>query len=193
MPSSESSNISLIVQIVSKLKPSSILDVGIGNGKYGFLFRDYLDGHWVTGHAFHDKSTWTLKLIGIEVFPKYITPVQNYIYNDIWLGNAKDILKERSGQAFDLVFLGDVIEHFTKEEGVELIKCIRDKWLTPHGCILISTPNFQTRIDDPKRSIFGNSNEMHLSRWYAPEFKGLGMKCEITDGKLLTVLLRKGE
>jgi hypothetical protein len=191
MPSAEPSNITRIIETVIKLKPKSILDIGVGVGKYGLLFRDYLDSHWVH-HAFHDPKTWTLELIGIEVFEKYLTPVQRYIYNNIWIGDAYKLLKGTAGcHQFDLVFMGDVIEHFTKEEGRNLIECIRDNWLTEHGHIIISTPNFQTRINDPARVIFGNQNEIHKCRWYAQEFREFGMKHNIIEERLLTVILTR--
>ena len=189
MPSADPSNISEIIKIVYEIKPDSILDVGVGTGKYGHLFRDYLDGHWA-GHAFHDPNTWTLNLVGIEVHEPYLTPVHDYIYTAIWKGDAFDILTKVGRQnCFDLVFLGDVLEHFDKEQGKQLIRAIRDNWLTAHGHILISTPNFKTMINDECRIIFGNVHEMHKCRWYAPEFRDFKMKMKVTEAKLLTVLL----
>ena len=189
MPSADPSNISEIIAIVTDLKPMCILDVGIGNGKYGFLFRDYLDGHWA-GNAFHDKSTWKVKIIGIEAFPKYVTPVQRYVYDMIWEGDAFEILAKASAQnCFDLVFLGDVLEHFDKNQGKSLLRIIKTKWLTAHGHILISTPNFKTMINDKRRAIFGNEYEIHKCQWYAQEFRELNMQWKISEGRLLTVLL----
>ena len=189
MPSSDPSNISEIVKIVSEIHPTNILDVGVGTGKYGLLFRDYLDGHWAS-HAFHDPKTWTLNLIGIEIHEQYITPVHNYIYSGILVGDAFEILVKSAPQnCFDLVFMGDVIEHFEKDKGIFLIKSIRDNWLCEHGHILISTPNFQTMINNPNSAIFGNQHEIHRCRWYTQEFHDFKMRYKIIEGKLLTVLL----
>lgn len=189
MPSSDPSNISEIIKIVYSIKPNAILDVGIGTGKYGLLFRDYLDGHWA-GNAFHDKTTWKLNLIGIEIFPQYITPVHEYIYTDIWIGDAYELLTKVSNQnCFDLVFLGDVLEHFEKEQGRLLLRAIRNHWLRPSGHILISTPNFKTQINNPSCAIFGNTHEVHKCRWYPDDFKEFNLRMSVIEGKLLTVLL----
>ena len=189
MPSSDPSNISTILKIITEIKPNTILDVGIGTGKFGLLFRDYLDGHWA-GHAFHDKQTWTLKLVGIEVFPDYITPVHNYVYDAIWIGDAFNFLTERKDErCFDLVFLGDVIEHLEKERGKSLIRAIKNNWLCEHGHILISTPNFKTSIDREDLAVFGNTHEVHRCQWYAQEFREFGMTATIVESKQLTVLL----
>ena len=189
MPSSHPSNIAEIITIAAGLQPASILDIGVGTGKYGMLFRDYVDGHWA-GNAFHDPATWKMKMVGIEIFPAYITPVHKYLYDDIWIGDAAEILHTQTPQfCFDLVFLGDVIEHFTKEKGTQLIQDIRDKWLSKTGKILLSTPNFATQIDNPHLAIFGNANEIHRSRWHAEDFAKFNMPAKAMQGKLLTVLL----
>jgi 2-polyprenyl-3-methyl-5-hydroxy-6-metoxy-1,4-benzoquinol methylase len=192
MATSDPSNISLIVEIVTKMpEPKSILDIGVGCGKYGLLFREYLDGTW-KNRAFHAQSTWQINIVALEVFRDYITPVHEYIYDKIIIDDAyKYLCLSASTHPFDLVFMGDVIEHFTKEEGLKLIETIRDKWLSPHGRILISTPNFQTRINDPKRAFYGNTHEIHKCRWYPQDFANLKMKARIIEGKLLTVELVK--
>ena len=191
MPSSDAGNIGLILDIVRKMQPAAILDVGIGCGKYGMLFREYLDGHW-TKRAFHDKSTWQTVLIGIEVFKKYITPVHEYLYNEIIIDDAFNyILRNNPHNHFDLVFMGDILEHFPKEKGKVLIQLLRDFWVKRGGSILISTPNVKTCINDERLAIFGNSNEVHRCRWYAADFAQFNMKTKIVEDRTLTVVLEK--
>ena len=43
MPSSRPNTIPTVIHIVKQLRPSSILDVGVGFGKWGHLFREYTD------------------------------------------------------------------------------------------------------------------------------------------------------
>ena len=43
MPSSTWHNIETFVEIIRELKPASFLDIGVGNGKWGFLVREYTD------------------------------------------------------------------------------------------------------------------------------------------------------
>ena len=43
MPFSQSSQISTIVQYIEQLNPTSILDVGVGMGQYGYLARINLE------------------------------------------------------------------------------------------------------------------------------------------------------
>ncbi len=43
MPSSRPNTIPTVIHLVRQLKPKSILDVGVGFGKWGHLFREYTD------------------------------------------------------------------------------------------------------------------------------------------------------
>ena len=192
MPSSDHATISQIVEIIRKVNPKSVLDIGIGCGKYGMLIREYLDGHW-TGGAFHKKDTWKTVLVGMEVFGEYITPVHEYLYSEILVVDAYQYLKECNHLgAFDLVLMGDVIEHFPKDQGKELIGIIRDKWLSRKGHLIVSTPNFQTQINNESLAVFGNSNEVHRSRWTMDDFYNLGMDFQIDDGRhLIADLVKK--
>ncbi len=43
MPTSHLYQISDILEIISLIRPRSVLDVGVGFGKYGLLAREYLE------------------------------------------------------------------------------------------------------------------------------------------------------
>ena len=43
MPSSRPNTIPTVIHLVRQIKPKSILDVGVGFGKWGHLFREYTD------------------------------------------------------------------------------------------------------------------------------------------------------
>jgi len=187
MPSSDPNNMELILKIARQFKPKSLLDVGCGGGKYGVLFRDYLDSHWV-GNAFHDPKTWKMRMVGLDIFPEYITPVHKYVYNDIKICDAIIYFTNQPKEKFDLIFMGDVIEHMTKDVGIQLLRNAR-RHLTSGGMILISTPNFETRINDERLACFGNKHEVHRCRWEAKDFQSLGYKYSIFEDHLLTVTL----
>ena len=191
MPSSDPSNISLIVKIAQELKPTSILDIGVGNGKYGVLFREYLDGHY-QGHAFHDPKTWTLKMHGLEIFEEYLTTLHYYVYDKITVVDSVDYVRDYQGiMKYDLIFMGDFIEHLDKEVGRQLIQDLSKRLLKTGGALLISTPNFDTQIDNSECAVFGNLSEVHKCRWLPADFALAGFTTSIVEGKLLTVVMRK--
>jgi len=158
MPGSDNISIPYVSAILQSLRPSSALDVGIGMGKFGFIFREACEWSRIfeDSTACISKENWHSRLDGVEVCPAYITPLQRYLYNEIFVGPAQEIVA-RLGH-YDLVFLGDVIEHFEKSEGQRLLDILFEK---ARLGILVVTPVGEYKQD----GIEGNPYEKHLSVW----------------------------
>ena len=122
MPTSSPDQINEILQLVLRLKPESILDIGVGFGKYGFLCREYLDNGFGAEGAGSNRK----RIDGIEINDKYITSLQKQIYDNLHIGQAKDILPKLD-KYYDVILLVNVLEYLPKEEGLELIKLCRDR------------------------------------------------------------------
>ena len=86
MPSSNFGHLFDVLSSVVLINPKSILEVGVGFGKYGYLFREYLDLAYDEETGGYKK--WRRIIDGIEINDKYLTPVHEYIYNNIYIGNA---------------------------------------------------------------------------------------------------------
>jgi len=147
MPSSQFSQISTIMNAVARIAPQSVLDVGCGYGKYGMLCREYIE-LWLQKEP---------RIDAIDVFRPYIKQLQRAIYDDIYMGEAIKQLKKMDSKSYDLVLAIDILEHFTKEDGLEFIKELRR--VGKH--VLISTPK---RVKE-QGDIFGNEYETHRSQW----------------------------
>ncbi|MCX8069975.1 MAG: class I SAM-dependent methyltransferase, partial [Thermodesulfovibrionales bacterium] len=159
MPTSPYAHIEYIGYILEQTRPTSILDIGIGNGKIGFISRDLLD---VMLNESYLKKDWKVKIDGIEVYEPYIQEHQKFIYDNIYIGDALEVI-DRLGK-YDLVVLGDVLEHFDKEKGWLLLdKCA----LHSNRCILVNIP----LGDCPQPDIYGNDYERHRSSWFEDEFE----------------------
>ena len=103
------------MDLIISVKPFSVLDVGSGFGKYGVLCREYLelwDGR--------EEYKFLRRIDGVEVFENYITPLHKYIYNNIYTENIINLVNNLD-YSYDLVLLIDVLEHFSKEEGLLLL------------------------------------------------------------------------
>jgi len=157
MPSSHLHQLNEIMDLIYNANPKSILDIGVGFGKYGFLSREFLE-LWDGRQQY---KNWQVRIDGIEVFKEYLTPVHNFIYDHIYEGNAIDILPTLETK-YDLILLIDVLEHFDFEEGSTILsECQK------HGRnILISTPK---DIGTQKDS-FGNVYETHKFQWKSQHF-----------------------
>ena len=116
MPSSDPTTIPKVLQLIKVLSPSSILDIGAGNGRNGLLFREILDHNY--GRL---SPPYQVVIDAIEVESRYITPVHEWIYDNIYTENW---LEFEPKMRYDLVFMGDVLEHF-KEWQRALMKARR--------------------------------------------------------------------
>ena len=154
MPSSRPNIISPVIDLIMRINPDSILDVGSGFGKWGFLLREYLEV-W-QGRLYPEE--WKKRIDAIEIFKEYTRlPWYAVIYNNIY---NQDITKNDGILAnYDLVLFMDVIEHIKKEKGLEMLKKVKH-WI-------VSTPNYVSG----QGTMFGNIYETHISEWSQNDFK----------------------
>jgi len=162
MPTSTYSHIPTVIRFLETARPEALLDIGLGNGKIGFLARDLLDV--MLGERYHKKD-WQVKIDGIEVFGDYIQAHQRAIYDDIHIGDAFEVI-DRLGE-YDLVFLGDVLEHLEKERAwVFLDKCLAHA----KNYVILSIPLGENWVQP---EIYGNPHEEHKSFWSREELEPL--------------------
>ncbi|HEC86105.1 MAG: hypothetical protein DRR19_17310 [Candidatus Parabeggiatoa sp. nov. 1] len=167
MPFSQSSQISTIVHYFEQLNPVSLLDVGVGMGQYGFLARNYLESvnlFEVDGKdgKLRPKEEWQVRIDGIEGCDVYITPVHNYCYNNLMMGNALEILPTLPDNSYELVLAIDILEHFTKTDGLMFLSQIKR---VASKAALISTPK-----EFIPQEVEANPYENHRSLWEREEF-----------------------
>src|SRR5258707_12918739 len=153
MPSSTWHNMETFVEILWQLKPTSFLDIGMGNGKWGFLFREYTD---VWNKRFI-RSQWLSVVHGIEIYAPYVTENthQREIYDKIFIGDATQVVDEL--ESYDVIYAGDVLEHIEKEASLVLLRKLIEKSKMAMICsIPLGTDWLCTRNWD-------NSHEDHIS------------------------------
>lgn len=160
MPSSHHYQLTPIVDLIMSLNPQSILDVGAGFGKFGVLCREYLelwDGRY--------QYTFKRKIDCVEAFGEYITPLHKFIYDKIYVADIAKLINELH-YTYDLVLLIDVLEHFEKQQGTDLLNKLLDK----NKGVLVSTPK-EFFAQGPG---FGNDYEIHKSHWSTQELEEFG-------------------
>jgi len=160
MPTSPYAHIYTFVRYLDLIRPSSLLDIGLGNGRIGFIARDLLD---VMLGERYKKSDRQVKIDGIEVFPDYIQKHQKEIYDDIYIGDAYQVIDQLGH--YDVIVLGDVLEHFEKKRAYSFLdKCFEhaDKY------VIIFIPLGEKWVQP---EIYGNPHEKHQSFWSQEEFE----------------------
>ena len=177
MPSSQHYHISKIMDIIIAQKPSSVLDIGTGFGKYGVLCREYLD-LWDG----RQKYEFVRRIDGVEIFENYITPIHEFVYNKMYTGDIKKMI-DTIDFSYDLVLLIDVLEHFNKQDGKSLLNLLVAK----NNAVLVSTP----KNPSPQEDAFGNIYETHRSKWTKEELSNIGECYFLADKTSFIVYISK--
>ena len=127
--------------LISWMAPATALDVGTGSGKFGRMLQ---------------RAVPACARIGIEVDPDYI---DRFALRDIYPTlHQADVMQwsRDSEDFFDLVVMGDCIEHLPKSAGLDLLNALvyRCAWL------VVVAPEFivQGAVDD-------KPSERHVSVW----------------------------
>lgn len=134
--------------ILSQLEmeqPSSILDLGIGHGKYGVLAREILE----LQHNRYAKDEWKTRIDGIEVVQQYVNPVYKYAYDNVYFGEFEEVIN--CLDRYDIVLFINVLQYFSKEKGLEVIKKVLEH---TNKFLLISIPLYPVKQYDYKRNTF---------------------------------------
>jgi hypothetical protein len=173
LPCSSHLGLSLALDHVVRLRPRRLLDIGVGFGKWGFLLREALD--YVEGRV--EREQWTVRIDGIDAH-RYESPLLDWVYDDVRIADALDVTDELAG--YDVVVIGDVIEHFEKEQGVSLL----DALLRQNRNVVLTTPLefFEQHRED-------NPYEEHRSHWRIDDFARWAFDYDVAGGFQIVVAL----
>jgi hypothetical protein len=173
MPSSDPRVLTETAREIILANPRTVLDIGVGFGKWGVLAREYTD---IWNYRFY-ADEWQTTIIGIEVHGKYDNPIWD-IYNKVLLGEAlkvvsgikagafdREDLREPNGgivvpKHYDLAIMIDVLEHFDKSTGqtmLDKVMSISDKFLVGYS-------------NSEQKDVRDNKYEDHLSTWEDKDF-----------------------
>jgi len=152
-------NISYNIDLIRKINPKSILDLGVGFGRWGILSREFLE-IWDNEKY---PTRWEGVIDGVEIFSDYIKRYHYLFYNEIHFTDALFFMRENK-KKYDLIICGDIIEHMEKEDGLELVSlCLKNaKYL------LINIPLGKNWVQTKK---YDNIYEEHKSVWEKKDFK----------------------
>jgi hypothetical protein len=173
MPYSSHQGLTLALEHAARLRPRRILDVGSGFGKWGFLLREELD--FIDGRV--ERDEWEVTIDAIDA-RRYDTPLSDWVYNEVRMASVLDVSGELGG--YDLVVLGDVIEHFEKADGLSLLGTL----LGQNRNVLLTTPFLYF-----EQEIAGNPYQRHLSHWTIDDFRPWTFDYDVVGGFLVVVLL----
>jgi SAM-dependent methyltransferase len=148
MPYSDQAFDYWVSTMIDLLQPSSVLDIGAGAGKYGRMIRA--------------KSNPT-RITAIEIDPIYVEQFRlRELYDEVILADATCLIKQPRIR-YDLVMIGDCIEHMRKSDGIDLLNFL----IYRSGYICIVYPDRFVQDDWE-----GHAAEAHISTWSEQDFRG---------------------
>jgi len=172
MPTSHPKIISAVASKVLDLSPKSVLDIGVGFGKWGALAREYTD---VWAWRFY-RNEWVVRIEGIEIHEKYRAPNWGN-YDHIYIGHSNEILPTLN--QFELIIMMEMLEHLLKPQALELLTEIfrhTDK-------LIVSYSNI------PQKDVRDNPFEDHVSTWTNEELQDFGKIEVLNQDEVSAVLL----
>lgn len=100
---------SVVVDLITRINPQSFLDIGPGQGKYGKMI---------------GSSNPHCQSIAIEIAHDYVDKYDlREIYSEVYVGDGAELVFDPSwrNRTFDLITIGDCIEHMPKSRGLDLL------------------------------------------------------------------------
>ena len=80
------------LDVVTRQRPGSVLDAGIGFGLWGHLLRQYLD----VWEGRIQPAEWQIRIDGIEIAEERIQAHARYLYDDILVGDIREVVPTRA-------------------------------------------------------------------------------------------------
>lgn len=158
MATSSIGHVRHVMRHIISTQPESVLDVGVGFGRWGFLCREMLDAF--AGRV--RKEQWKVRIDGVEIFEAYLQDHQRYIYDKIHIGDAKVVVPTLG--EYGVVIIGDMLEHLGKDDAWGLFASAMDR--ARIGLIL----NIPIGEGWLRGDVSENMYEDHLSWWTLAEF-----------------------
>lgn len=165
MPVSIHIQVTHCINKILQLQPKSVLDVGCGFGKWGYLCREYLDVF--PGRPY--KEQWTTRIDAIEFFEPYIMEHQRFLYSNIMIGDVRDLCGGLD--EYDVIIAGDVIEHMFKAEAEAVLETLYAK---ARQMLIVNIPLGEGWLHPEQ---YGNPAELHRSEWYVEDFQPFRADC----------------
>jgi len=160
MPIGSYSAIPVIAAEMIRRRPKSLLDLGLGFGMLGAVARQWID---------LGVMPWKTFLAGVEVWGDYRNPIWD-LYDIVYVRSIQVHLKHEQA-TYDMVLLGDVIEHLQDDDAIEMLEGI-DRLINPGGCLLVITP--ATEME--QGAAHGNPFEAHRSVWTSDKLEHYGFE-----------------
>lgn len=157
MPISNWEQIPAIMNEVYRLQPKTVLDLGVGFGKYGPLLREVLDGM----HGRCRPNQWLAYIVGVEANEDYRNPAWK-CYTSV-ANKDFSTLPGEDMEDWDVALMIDSLEHLEPAAGAVFL----DALVAQNKHVIISVPV----VPMPQGAMYGNEFETHRTHYTGTEFE----------------------
>lgn len=160
MPTSDAEGKDIALGWYQQIQPSTVVDVGVGDGTYARLMRQTPDLIKDAVTAKVVSRAWSDRWTGVEAWEPYVEQFAlPTLYDEIVLSDVRRL----PWTAFraDLVIAGDVLEHMTRDDAVAVLRRITKGAAN----VIVSIPVLHL----PQGAVNGNPYEAHVHHWSAAE------------------------
>lgn len=156
-----------LIQMFLKNQVRRVLDVGAGAGIYGKLVREA----WDEANAINQKFNFvnlegSIHIEAVEIFEPYVERFELHkIYDKIHCHDVLLIVQD--SEIYDLVIFGDVLEHMTTDEGIQVWNMFKEKSKFLYLSIPCKIPDksWSEGYEQQPNEWEENKYEQHLYNW----------------------------
>lgn len=162
--------INLLARLPEDFKELSVLDLGCGD--------------YVSGVSSQIPLIPFNSYLGVDIYEKDLESGKKKAFQtkkrDWILADIRDYLKGNRNQ-YDLIFLFDVIEHFSKEDAKKILKDV-EKMCKKRIIIFMPIGEHTLEANDGRVKEEQNEYQKHLSEWSVDDWEELGYDVELLRG-----------
>lgn len=158
-----------IVPLLNHIPTASrIFDLGCGSGSLLMALK---------------KQGFT-NCMGMDLSEEQVKMAHSFGLSQVQWGDALAFLKSNK-EPFDAILGMDILEHFSKDELVELLQLIHQS-LSPNGIAIFRTPN----MDAPMATVFANGDFTHENYMNASSAQQVSLACGFANVRVYPSLMR---
>lgn len=132
----------VVQHLVARLAPARALDVGTGSGKYGRLLAQHAPA---------------CQRVGIEIEASHVQRFAlDSLYQPLHVEDVTTWWRRTPDALFDLVLLGDCLQHLAKSDGIDLLNALVYRC----GWLVLLVPEFLVQP-----ALGGVASQAHRSVW----------------------------